>query len=212
MSNVSFDDFTRVCQIIDPQAQSGETFDRYLASINNIKSNFMYPHYYNALIALMLLFSNDASYNLEDPETIEAMFQETKELAVTGYEEFIGFGINSLNLLIYTLREMSCIWKSQHKSYTPVIIKRSTELHCSDDCFEKRNGIQTQIKPVDFSTSCLVKSNHLECQPINHASLLLSDVLNYEEITADTFSKFQKVYLSLTNGFILSTIVGKNAT
>ena len=209
MSNVTFNDFTNVCRIIDPEDQSGEAFNRYSDSINTIKYNFMYPHYYNALIALMLLFSNDSSYHLEDRDTIEAMFQETKVLAITGYEEFVGFGINSLNLLICKLREMSYIWISQRKNYRPVIHKKSINRRTSDECFEKRNGIRTQVKPMDFSKKCSGESEILESNPVNHSSLLLSDYINYQGIAAHNIDKFQKVYLSITNGFVLSTIVGK---
>ena len=209
MSNVSFDDFSHVCQIIDPDDQNGDTFNRYSDSIDSIRYNFNYPHYYNALIALMLLFSNDASYTLEDHATIEATFQETKELAITGYEEFIGFGINSLNLLIYKLREMSFIWTSQHKNYEPVIMRGCTKVHVRDDCFEKRNGIRTQIKPVDFSKQVSGESNIIECNPVKYTSILLSDYMSYQGVAANTIDKFQKVYLSITSGFVLSTIVGK---
>ena len=209
MSNVSFDDFTNVCKIIDPEDQCGEAFNRYRDSIDTIKYNFMYPHYYNALIALMLLFSNDASYILEDREKIETMFQETKELAITGYEEFVGFGINSLNLLIYKLREMSFIWISQRKNYRPAITKGFPNSQKSEQCFEKQNGIRTQVKPVDFSKKCTEESDILDFDPVNHTSLLLSDYMSYQGVAANTIDKFQKVYLSITNGFVLSTIVGK---
>ena len=79
MSSITFDEFSIVCPLIDPSDQCGEMYRRYSFSIDNIRDNFKYPHYYNGLIALSLLFSNDDSYNLTEHCRIKHILQETKE-------------------------------------------------------------------------------------------------------------------------------------
>ena len=210
MSSITFDEFSIVCPLIDPSDQCGEMYRRYSFSIDNIRDNFKYPHYYNALIALLLLFSNDESYDLIDHSLIESTFQETKELAITGYEEFIGFGINSLNLLIFTLREMSHIFKSQYDNYEPSILKHISRIAGPEECFEKKNGIRTQIRAVDFSKSKIDKIGQPGSSLVVYPTLSVSSSMEFDRYVKNLFKDFQRAYLSITNGFVLTTMVGKD--
>jgi hypothetical protein len=208
MSHITFEEFNTVCKVIDTDDQSSEMFERYSSCIENIKDNFKYPQYYNALIALLLLFSNDESYNLIDQSVVESTFQETKELAITGYEEFVGFGINSLNLLMYTLRDMAYIFKSQKSNYEPSILRILSKGISTEECFEKRDGISTQIKAVDFSKSNLTKDTRVNVMDLYINDKLL-DGFDYQIYIDSAFNQFQRAYLSITSGFVLSTLVGK---
>ena len=210
MSSITFDEFSCVCPLIDPADNCGETFRGYSFCIDNIRDNFKYPHYYNALIALLLLFSNDDSYDLIEHSKIEHTFQETKELAITGYEEFVGFGYNSLNLLISTLREMSDVFKSQYDNYEPAILRQLSKLVGPEECFEKRNGIRTQIRAVDFSKYNVENTNR-PYTVVSYPTLSLTSSLDFDQYTKNLFKGFQKAYLSITNGYVLTTIVGENS-
>jgi len=204
MSHITFEEFNSVCKVIDTDDQSSQMFGRYSSCIENIKENFKYPHYYNALIALLLLFSNDESYNLIDHNVVESTFQEAKELAITGYEEFVGFGINSLNLLMFTLRDMAYIYISQKRNYKPSILRTLSNGINSEECFEKRDGISTQIKAVDLTKDTRVKVMDI------YINDQLLDGFDYEDYINSAFDNFQHAYLSITSGYVLATLAGKS--
>ena len=214
MSYIGFHDFNGVFNVIDPEEKDGINVQKYSACIDSINKSFKYPHYYNALIALVLLFSSDESYDLIGPSTIEEMCHETKKLAITGYDEFVGFGIKSLNMLICTLRKMSNIFNSQDHNYHSAISKHlcKVETH-SEKCFEQKNGIRTQIRAVDFSKEGRMKTNIAEEYKLIlknfHATMPLKDTLDYAEYISNMMTQFQKAYFSSTSGFVLTTIVGK---
>ena len=214
MSHIGFHDFNKAYNLIDPVEQDGITAQKYSECIDSINDNFKYPHYYNGLIALVLLFSSDESYDLIDPSTIENMCQETKTLAITGYDEFIGFGIESLNMLICTLRQMSNIFNSQDHNYQSAIPEHIFKVYTQpENCFEKKNGIRTQIRAVDFSKESQMKANkaeeHLLILKSFHATMPLKDTLNYDEFISNMMTQFQKAYWSATSAFVLTTMVGK---
>ena len=208
MSHITFDEFNNICQIINPEECCGELFQRYSACIEEIMKDFKYPHYYNGLIALLLLFSNDDSYDLNDHSRIEYIFQETKELAITGYEDFVGFNMESLNRLVFSLREMSNIFRAHYGSYQSEMPNLIYNEINTEECFEDKNGIRTQIKPVDFSkeNSCGNKQYGI-IDLYQHIPNV--NTLHCDEYINDIFKKFQMSYASLTSGFVLTTIIGK---
>ena len=99
MSPMTFTTFNNICQIIDESKNNGDLFQQFSDCIDDIKEEFQYPQYYNGLMGLLLLFSNDETYDLKEPHYIQSIFKETKELAITGYEDFENFGIKSLKFL-----------------------------------------------------------------------------------------------------------------
>ena len=163
MSALNFSDFNSVCQIVDPEYnQSGVLFQRFVTCIENIKHEFQYPQYYNGLMGLLLLFSNDATYNLKEQLWIQQIFEETKELVITGYEEYGNFSIQSLNNLISTLHEMADIFRTVHGDHPFEKFKVITEIN-EDECFEDIQGIKTQIKPIDCSKNKNIKDS-FQCE------------------------------------------------
>ena len=127
ISPITFKELNDVCRLIDPEERCGRLLSSYALCIENVKNNFKYPHYYNGLIALSLLFSNDDSYDLIEHDRIRNILQETKELAVTGYEDVEDVGINNLNQLVSTLGTMGDAFRTQYHHYQPVVIKNMSQ-------------------------------------------------------------------------------------
>lgn len=151
ISPITFKEFNDVCHVIDPEQRCGSLLSSYALCIENIKNTFKYPQYYNGLIALSLLFNNDDSYDLIEHGRIKHILQETKELAVTGYEDVEDVGINKLNQLISTLGTMSDVFRTQYHHYRPVVIRSMSEKATNRvdlDGLGPDNQITTQIKAV----------------------------------------------------------------
>ena len=210
MSPITFKEFNSFCQVIDPEEQHGSLLSAYALGVEGIKNNFKYPHYYNGLIALSLLFSNDDSYNLTEHCRIKHILQETKELTVTGYEDFDDIGMNSLNHLISTLGTMADVFRAQYHHYQPIVIKDMSEKTTNRvdlDHFQTENGITTQIKPVDYSINIQEDLNSETSQLLPITSVCTQD----EELYVRNLIKgFQKAYISVTSSIVLSTIIGNH--
>ena len=210
MSHITFDEFCEVCKIIDPETHGGKLFHRYSNCLKNIENEFKYPHYYNGLIACLLLFSYDESYDLNDCATIDIMFHETKQLldlTLTGFEEFAGFDDNALNNLITTLKEMSSIFRKEHGNYHSALHHIISKEIRTEEFFENENGNRTQIKPVDFSkTNSSRKMNYRMMEIYRHVPL--KDSLTGGEYIREMSKEFENAFASITSGFVLTTIIG----
>lgn len=209
MSALSFGDFNRVCPIVDPEhTQARVLCQRFVACIDNIKHEFQYPQYYNGLMGLLLLFSNDETFNLKEKIWIQQIFEETEELVITGYEEYGNFSIHSLNNLIFTLREMADIFRTIHGDRPFERFKVITEIN-EKGCFEDIQGIKTQIKPIDFSKNNIFKDS-FQCKICDYCQTMpLVDKLACDKRTGDIYSKFEMVFGSVTSGFVVTTCIGK---
>jgi hypothetical protein len=208
LSAITFAEFNMYCPIIELKEEFGHLFERFSSCIENIKHNFQYPQYCNGLMGLLLLFSYDRSYNLLDSHCIKLIFEECKELVVIGYEDFEEFGTHSVNKLISTLREMSDIFRKVSGNH---FSGRSTSGFArinEEECFENKNGIRTQIKPVDCSVVSLNKPQECEIWNFYHLMPLASkfDCANQIEYT---FNNFVKTYGSVVCGACLTIRIGK---
>ena len=205
---ITFAEFNIACPIIGSKEEFGHLFENFASCIKKIKDNFQYPQYYNGLMGLMLLFSCDRSYKLLDSHCIKLIFEECKELALTGYEDFEGFGIHSVNQLIFTLREMSDIFIGVNGNQ---FFGRSTSRFAKlneEGCFENKNGIRTQIQPVDCSVVSLNKRE--ECGLRDFYNLMpLSSKFDCEKQIEYTFNNFRKAYGSVVCGTCLAIRIGK---
>ena len=211
MSAITFKRFNMICPIIDVTNDNEDLLRQFSNCIDNIKEDFQYPQYYNGLMGILLLFSNDDTYDLKEPHSIQSMLQEIKELAVTGYEEFQNFGIPSLNKLIFTLHEMTNVFRKIHgdrpfeKFGGP---KRSlNEMECFEDTFD---GYMTQVKPIDYSISVNQKDHQGPCRiVIFYQHLPLKNRLDYERQILKSFHKFENAFASVTSGYVVTTCIGK---
>ena len=208
MSSVTFDQFNKACNIFNPEERFGKQCQQYSACIENINVDFKYPHYYNCLIAILLLFSNDDSYDLYDNFRILQIFQETKELAIMGYDSVSGVDICSLNKLIFTLGEMSDIFKAHHISYQGAIIKPIPKTISTLGCFEDKNGIKTQIKPVDCSMENSKENQEYGIMDL-YQQIPITDTLYFNEYTEVMYKKFEIAFGSVTSAFNITAAIGK---
>ena len=213
LSAITFNEFNGACPIIDPKEQSGKLFQRFSSCIEKIKHEFQYPQYYNGLMGLLLLFKHDESYNLNDFYSIMMTFDECKELVVTGYEDFEDFGIDSINKLICILSEMSSIFRNLHDNSVfahqfPQPLGTVCEDNNADKYFEHKNGVKTQIKPIDLSHTHL--KEHPEYGAINLRQLVpMTSKADSENRIEYTFQNFQKAYGSVICGACLTIRIGK---
>ena len=208
LSEMTFLTFNMHCQIIDPELQQGDLCQRFSNCVENIKKEFQYPQYYNGLMGLLLLFNNDETYELKDHRCIERIFQETKELVMTGYENFDDFDIDSLHRLISILGEMCDIFRIIFGSEPLARFKIDlTEIN-ETDCFKDVNGLKTQIKAIDLS-----KPNTQEDRPTKLTNFYFqvpsNHKLDYHRHTLYSFQNFEKAFSSVTSGFLLTTTIGK---
>ena len=208
ISPITFNEFNDICHVIDPEEGGGSLHSSYALGIENIKHTFKYPQYYNGLIALSLLFSHDDSYELSERDRIKGILQETKELAVTGYEDVEDVGINKLNQLITTLGTMSGVFRRQYHHYRPVVIRSMSEKTTNRvdlDSFGPDNRIATQLKAVDY-TIRLGEDLHSDTSQLPPITSVYSQ--DEEDYMRNLIKGFQNAYISVTSGLVLSTIVG----
>ena len=211
MSAMTFTKFNTICPIIKNTKENEELLQRFSSCIDDIKEEFQYPQYYNGLMGILLLFSNDDTYHLSDPTSIRSMLQEVKELAVTGYEEFQNFGIPSLNKLVQTLHEMSNIFLKVHGGRHFEKFEDSQKSVDEMDCFEDTSdGYRAQIKPIDYSIS-INQKERLEPSRIVifYQHLPLKKRLDCEKRTLEIFHKFENAFASVTSGHLVTTTIGR---
>ena len=208
MSNITFDEFNKEFEIISTEEHCKEQFQRYSDCIKNININFKYPHYYNGVIAFLLLFSNDWSYDLSDHAYFQCIFREAKELAILGYTDFEGFDMDSLNLLISSLRQMSYIFRAQQTNYRSVILNTNDTTMAG--CFEDKNGTLIQIKPIDFSKS---NSNEIKkCHLLDISQHIpIIDTIDCNAYINHMSIKFEMAWASVSSGcgFFIDICIGK---
>ena len=208
ISAITFQELNDAFQLIGPEERGGELLSIYTSCIENIKTRFEYPRYYNGLIALLLLFSTDESYELIDRSRINHIFHETEELAIYGYENIEeDVGIKNINQLISSLRTMSDIFLEQNPQYQSAVISSMSQANIclESDYFACENGVKTQIKPVDYSVS-VDKRRAMD----THHFFLFTEVYTpgEENYLSSLVENFNKAYLSATSGYILTTIIG----
>ena len=215
MSAVSFDEFNTVCNIIDPTEEESRDLilKVFQSCIQNVKHEFQYPQYYNGLIALLLLFNHNEFYNLKDRSCIKLLFEESKQLAIMGYDEYADFGLHSLENLILTLHEMCGIFKKLYPLHSLVCGKpnhggkQNFNEEEEEECFEHNNGIRSQIKPIDFSK---LSSRYNEERIADiYQQIPMAKRLDTDNRVQYTFSNFEKSCASVTVGFVLTTLIGK---
>ena len=210
LSSITFDEFNKFCPIIESGDESEKLASRFSRSIAKIKEGFQYPQYYNGLMGLLLLFSNNETYELYDNQAIEMKFEETRRLVITGYEEFKDFGAHSLVDVIDSLREMSDIFYKVHGDDPWTIVNLTTANFTKEDYFEAKHGKTVQVKPLDYSkTSVMASSEIHECNVVN----LYHQIPDLEKIDcsgrlASIFSDFESAFASVTSGFIIRTCIG----
>merc|ERR1712150_19791 len=134
------------------------------------------------------------------------IFQETKELVMTGYENFDDFDIDSLHRLISILGEMCDIFRIIFGSEPLARFKIDlTEIN-ETDCFKDVNGLKTQIKAIDLS-----KPNTQEDRPTKLTNFYFqvpsNHKLDYHRHTLYSFQNFEKAFSSVTSGFLLTTTI-----
>ena len=207
MSNVTFSQFNRVCKIIDPEEQNGKKFQRFSDCIKKIKDEFQYPQYYNGLVALLLLFHSESTYDLSEYCRISQIFEETKELVITGYEDFDDFGMHSLKMLISTLQDMCTIFKDLKNNNFLENGKCSTITKVEDDCFVNINGVKVQKRPIDYSGTISKNADSLEVQDL-YQHMPMKKKLDYDERIKCTYELFENAFGSVTSGFIITTTIG----
>ena len=208
MSNVTFSEFNQICPLLDPEKQNGEFYGQFTGCILKIRQGFQYPQYYNGLIALLLLFSHDETYILTDQNRITSIFQEIKELAIMGYENFEDFRIDSLDKLIMTLRQMSNIFTKLHSDKLLVKDKAEEKGFEYTDYFINDNGVETQIKLLDCSKSITKKTVVFRLGDI-YQEIPMKEKLDCDERILLTLEQFETAFASNTSGFILKTVIGK---
>ena len=209
MSHVTIEEFRTECNFFAKHEDTLLHFEQYSSCLDKIKRGFQYPHYYSGLIALLLLFSSDETYDLDNRSQIMDMFQQTKELAVTGYDKYEGFSNDSLEMLIHTLRDMSRIFTKEYSCYQTVISRIQSRHVRTEDCFVHRNGIQMQVKAIDFSkTSSADVSERMQIDTIDpYQQVRLTDRLDCNDYIKSIFKKFEAAY-SVRSGFSITTIIG----
>ena len=105
---------------------------------------------------------------------------------------------------------MSHIFKSQYDNYEPAILKHISRIAGPEECFEKRNGIRTQVRAVDFSTNKTDKIDQPSSSLVVYPTFSVTSSMDFDRYVKNLFKDFQRAYLSITNGFVLTTMVGKN--
>ena len=210
LSDIKFDQFNKICRIVDPEEDNGSHYKKFLDCIETIRNEFPYPQYYNSLIGLLILFHNDESYQLRESSRINKISEETKELVLMGYEDFEGFGMNSLSMLISKLNDMceiskDLIWKSP-KDCT----KKNKKPIVEDDCFVIINGIKAQTKPIDCSTTEATN----DVLPHNQDSFLpipMKILIDYPDRIKHAFELFEGAFSSVRSEYILTTMIGEKS-
>ena len=210
MASVSFRDLNKICTIIDPNKQGGECYTKYVSCIEKIKHSFQYPQYYNGVIGLLLLFSHDESYALSNPIRVKEVFEETKRVAMAGYEDFADFGSHTIDNLISTLREMSDIFRILHGTNLSFNEKAPTKEISEIECYVNKKGKRMQIKPINYSTKATVKRSKTE-QSLNcsYQLIQMNNPYEFEKQIIRSFKKFEQIFASVTSGYILTTNIGK---
>ena len=208
MSAITFSEFNTICPIIGFEEENGELHQRFAGCIEQIKRGFQYPHYYNGLMARLLLFRNDESYHLRDPIRINLIFQDTKELAITGYEDFDNFGFDSLDTLISILDEMSGIFtKVYGNNRTSFGFDNTPTKHDVDACYQEIDGFKTQIKPINYSKNISTQETLYGLVELYH-QIPMKETMDCRQRIKCTFEAFENEFASVTSGFVLTTIIG----
>ena len=209
MASVSFRDFNKICTLIDPNEQGGECYTKYITCIEKIKHSFQYPQYYNGVIGLLLLFSHDESYALTNLIRVKEVFEETKRVAMAGYEDFADFGSHTIDNLISTIREMSDIFRILHSTNLSFNEKVPTKEISEIECYVNKEGKRMQIKPLNYSTKAIVKRSKADLSLDGTYQLIqMNNPYEFEKQIIRSFKKFEQIYASVTSGYILTTVIG----
>ena len=210
LSSITFDEFNEVCPIINKEGGSELLANHFSSCIAKAKEEFQYPQYYNGLMGLLLLFSNDRSYELFDTQKIQNKYEEIQRLAITGYEDFDHFSPYCLMNVIKSVREMSHIFHIVHGKdpwTTANVVSRSLK---KEDYFERRQGKLIQTEPIDYSKSSIVlQSNkrHSTVLDLYHLAPGL-EAIDCKDRLASLLADFEKSFASVTSGFLLRTNIG----
>ena len=212
MQAVSFPEFNKIYNIIDPNKKSENYYERYLSCIENIKNTFQYPQYYNGLIGLLLLFSHDDSYNFSNSIGVKKAFEDTKRVVMAGYEDFKDFRSSTIDDLISTVREMTDIFAALHGTHLSLYQTVTYENEISEiECYVGTEKGRVQIKPLNFSTR--MTSKKLKTDPFlkaTHHLALSNNEYHSEEQIMRTFKKFEQIFASVKSGYVLTTVIGNN--
>ena len=207
LSDVTFSQFNEVCKIIHPEEHNGEKFRRFSDCIQKINDKFQYPQYYNGLVALLLVFHSDETYRLSEYSRINSIFEETKELVITGYEDFEDIGMHSLNMLIPTLQDMCSIFQDLKINDTLNDAKCSALSKIEEECFVNINGIKVQKTPIDYSSAVTKNTYTWKVQDL-YQQIPMKNKLDCEEHIKSTYELFENAFGSVTSGFIITTMIG----
>ena len=208
LSAVTFSDFNGVCLIIPEKPE--EIYQRFLTCIENMKNHFQFPQYYNGLVGLLLLFYNDENYELKDPIGVRKAFVEAKQLITTVFEDFEDFTDCAINNHIMVLCEMSFIYMKSNDKELIVSSKRTNNMNTEAECYVNKNGKRVQTRPLNYSSKVTLLEKKL-CPTSTVPSQLIeiNNTALYEEQIKIGFKRFEKMYGSVTSGYVLSTIMGK---
>ena len=210
MQAVSFQEFNKIYNIIDPHEKSENYYKRYMNCIENIKNTFQYPQYYNGLIGLLLLFSHDDSYNFNNSIGVKKSFEDTRRVVMAGYEDFKDFRSSTIDDLISTVREMTDIFAALHGTHLSLYQTVTGENEISEiECYVGMEGERVQIKPLNFSTR--MTSKRRKTDPFlkaSHHLALGNNEYHSEEQIMRTFKKFEQIFASVKSGYVLTTVIG----
>ena len=208
MSPITFESFNKACCLIDPNTLNGLPYVSYLFCIQNIKSSFRYPQFYNGLIAHLLLFNSDVSYTLTD-NRVRHIFEDAKELVTEGYEEFgqtKSLGINNINQLIYSLCKMSDICLQQNPQLRSESLKAFEKSTLEMKSQRNKEGL-----PFSEHSAMGIKAAEeqtIMIDPTRFESFFTSYTTSEEDWTMNTLSNFEERWNSIRDGFVLSCSIG----
>ena len=206
LSPMTFDEFNEVCPIITVHDDSERLAYRFSNCITKVKEEFQYPQYYNGLMGLLLLYSNDESYELSATKKIQRKYEEIQNLAIAGYDHFDNFTAGSLINVIESLREMSYVFHKVHGRNPWTTANVVSKPLKREDYFEHDHGTLIQIKPIDYSE----KRNNTVLDFYHQIPRL--EEMHCNERLSSLLAGFEKAFSSVTSGFILRINIGKKYT
>lgn len=123
LTSVSFEQF--VCD--QHLNHSSEVFEMYSDYLAMLKHFFTFPYYFNGLIANMLLYymTESVKNELEDPEKVEMLFSEAKELVEKQLDKTdLGENVFQLSAFPFVLSQMMVLFgymKASNTLYPPAL-------------------------------------------------------------------------------------------
>ena len=105
---------------------------------------------------------------------------------------------------------MSFIYMKSNDKELIVSSKRTNNMNTEAECYVNKNGKRVQTRPLNYSSKVTLLEKKL-CPTSTVPSQLIeiNNTALYEEQIKIGFKRFEKMYGSVTSGYVLSTIMGK---